>query len=142
MSDSLQPHGLYSTWNSPGQIIRVGSLSLLWGIFPTQGSNPGLPHFRQILHQLSHQGEGMCLTLPPDPVYVPRPISKGPTRPPPHSLHPGYKSGLRSSLVNGGSPLSWPAVLTASPTLMTCILLSFCLLSGNSSPDHAPRSRP
>ena len=34
----------------------VGSLSLLQGIFPTQGSNQGLPHYRQILNQLSHQG--------------------------------------------------------------------------------------
>ena len=34
----------------------VGSLSLLQGIFPTQGSNQGLPHYRQILYQLSHQG--------------------------------------------------------------------------------------
>ena len=42
VSDSLQPHGLYSPWNSPGQKPRVGSLSLLQGIFPTQGSNPGL----------------------------------------------------------------------------------------------------
>ena len=37
MSDSLQPHRLYSPWNSPGQNIEVGSLSLLQGIFPTQG---------------------------------------------------------------------------------------------------------
>ena len=43
MSDSLRPHGLYSPWNSPGQNTGVGSLSLLQGIFPTQGSNPGLP---------------------------------------------------------------------------------------------------
>ena len=35
---------------------RVGSLSLLQGIFPTQGSNPGLLHCRQILYQLSHNG--------------------------------------------------------------------------------------
>ena len=34
----------------------VGSCSLLWGIFPTQGSNPSLPHCRRILYQLSHQG--------------------------------------------------------------------------------------
>ena len=33
----------------------VGSLSLLQGIFPNQGSNPGLPHCRQILYQLSHR---------------------------------------------------------------------------------------
>ena len=43
-------------WNSPGQNTGVGSRSLLQGIFPTQGSNPGLPHCRQILYQLSHQG--------------------------------------------------------------------------------------
>ena len=35
---------------------RVGSLSLLQGIFPTQGSNPGLLHCRQILYQLNYQG--------------------------------------------------------------------------------------
>ena len=55
-SDSLRPHGLYGPWNSPGQNTGVGSLSLLQGIFPTQGSYPGLPHCRQILYQLSHQG--------------------------------------------------------------------------------------
>ena len=46
MSDSLWPHGLYSPWNSPGQNTGVGSLSFLQRIFPTQGSNPGLPHCR------------------------------------------------------------------------------------------------
>ena len=53
MSDSLQPHGLYSLWNSPGQDTRVGSLPLLKEIFPTQGSNPGLPHCRQILYHVA-----------------------------------------------------------------------------------------
>ena len=56
VSDSLQPHGLYSPWNSPGQNTAVGSLSLLQGIFPTQRLNPGLPHCRWILYQLSHPG--------------------------------------------------------------------------------------
>ena len=55
VSDSLQPHGLYSPWNSPGQNTGVGSLSLLQGIFPSQGSNPGLLHCRRILYQLSHK---------------------------------------------------------------------------------------
>ena len=63
MSDSLQPHGLYSPWNSPGQNTEVGSLSLLQGIFPTQGSNPGLPHCRQILYQLSHKGSPRILRV-------------------------------------------------------------------------------
>ena len=56
VSDSLQPHGLHSPQNSPGQNTGVCSLSLLQGIFPTQGSNPGLPHSRWILYQLSYQG--------------------------------------------------------------------------------------
>ena len=41
----------------------VGSLSLLQGIFPTQGSNPGLLHCRHILYQLSYQGSPI-LTIP------------------------------------------------------------------------------
>ena len=57
VSSSLQPHGLYSPWNSPGQDTAVGSLSLLRGIFPTQGSNPGPPRCRQSLYQLSHKGK-------------------------------------------------------------------------------------
>ena len=42
--------------DSPGQNSGVGCHSLLQRIFPTQGSNPGLPHCRQILDHLSHQG--------------------------------------------------------------------------------------
>ena len=56
MSDFLRPHRLHSSRNSLGQNTGMGSLSLLQGIFPTQGSNPGLPHCKQILYQLSHQG--------------------------------------------------------------------------------------
>ena len=52
---TLRPHGLYSPWNSPGQNTGLGSLSLLQGIFPTQGLNPGLPHCRWILCQLSNR---------------------------------------------------------------------------------------
>ena len=62
---------VYSPWNSPGQNTGVGSLSLLQGIFPTQGSNPGLPHCRQILYQLSHQGSPRILE------WVACPISRG-----------------------------------------------------------------
>ena len=35
--------------NSPGKNTGVGCHALLQGIFPTQGSNPGLPHCRWIL---------------------------------------------------------------------------------------------
>ena len=61
MSHSFRPHGLYSPWNSPGQNTGVASCSLLQGIFPTHGSNPGLLHCRQILYQLSHHGSPRIL---------------------------------------------------------------------------------
>ena len=43
-------------WNSPGENTGVGSLSLLQGLFPTQGLNSGLLHYRWVLYQLSHKG--------------------------------------------------------------------------------------
>ena len=60
MSDSFLPHELKSTrllcpWASPGKNTSMDSHSLLQGVFPTQGSNPRLLHFRQILYHLSHQ---------------------------------------------------------------------------------------
>ena len=51
----------WSPWNSSGQNTGVGSLSLLEWIFPTQESNQGLLHFRQILYQLSYQGRPMLI---------------------------------------------------------------------------------
>ena len=46
VSDSLQPHGLYSPWNSLGQNTGMGS-------------NPGLPHCRQIVYQLNLPNPGI-----------------------------------------------------------------------------------
>ena len=43
-------------WNSPDKNTRVGYYSLLQGIFPIQGLNPGLLHCRQVLYHLSYQG--------------------------------------------------------------------------------------
>ena len=60
-SNSLWPHGLYSPCNSLGQNTGVGSLSLLQRIFPNKWSNPGLPHCRKILYQLSHKGSPRIL---------------------------------------------------------------------------------
>ena len=42
--------------DSPGKNTGVGCHALLHRIFPTQGSNLGLPHCRWILYHLSHQG--------------------------------------------------------------------------------------
>ena len=50
------PPGSSVHGDSPGQYTGVGSHALLQGIFLTQGLNPGLPHSRQMLYPLSHQG--------------------------------------------------------------------------------------
>ena len=54
-----------------GPIPYVGSLSFLQGIFPTQGSNLGLPRCRRILYQLSHKGSPRILE------WVVNPFSRG-----------------------------------------------------------------
>ena len=61
VSNSLGSRGLWPTrllcpWNFPGKHTGVSSHSLLQEIFPTQGSNPGRLHCKQILYYLSHQG--------------------------------------------------------------------------------------
>ena len=77
MSSSSRPHRPYSPWNSLGQNTGVGSLSLLQGIFP----NPGLPHCRWILYQLSHQESPRMLE------WVAYPFSRG-------SPSPGIWTGV------------------------------------------------
>ena len=61
MHNSLQTHGLQPAallcpWNSAGKNNGVGCPSLLQQILPTQGSNLGLLHCRQILFHLSYKG--------------------------------------------------------------------------------------
>ena len=68
MSNSLWPHGLWPArilcpWDFPGKNTGVGCPFLLQEIFPTQGLNPGLPHCRQTLYLLSHQGSLRSLGL-------------------------------------------------------------------------------
>ena len=79
-------------WNFPGQNTGVGSLSLLQGIFPTQGLNPGLPHCRWILYQLSHKGSPRTLE------WVAYPFSKGSSRP---------RNRTRVSCIAGGFFTNW-----------------------------------
>ena len=58
------PPGFSVRGDSSGKNTQVGCPALLQEIFPTQGSNPGLPHCRQILHHLRHQESpsGMLLS--------------------------------------------------------------------------------
>ena len=92
VSNSLWTHGLYSPWNSPGQNTGVDRQSLLQGIFPTQGSNPGLLHCRWILYQLSHKGSPGILE------WVAYPFPSG-------SSWPRNRTGV--SWIAGGFFTSW-----------------------------------
>ena len=92
VSDSLQPHGLSSPCNSLGQNTGVGSLSLLQGIFPTQGSNPGLSHCSRIIYQLSHKGSPRILE------WVVYPFSSGSSQP---------RNWTRVSCTAGGFFTNW-----------------------------------
>ena len=79
-------------WDSPGQNIGVVSLFLLQGIFPIQGSNPGLPHYRQILYQLNHKGSPRIL------VWVASLFSSRSTQP---------RKRTRVSCIAGGFFTNW-----------------------------------
>ena len=61
--------------DSPSKSIGVASHALLQEIFPTQGSNSGLPNFRQIIYHLTHQGSPWILE------WVDYPFSRGSSRP-------------------------------------------------------------
>ena len=63
------PAGSSVRGDSPGKNTGVGCHALLQGIFPIQGSNPGLPHYRQILHCLSHQGNPTTIDIPTQKKY-------------------------------------------------------------------------
>ena len=128
MSYSLQPHGLYSPWNSPGQNTAVGSLSFLQGIFPIQGSNPGLPHFRRILYQLSLKGSPRILE------WVAYPFSSGSSDP---GIKPGLSESVQFSSVAQSCPtLCDPMYYTAHGILQARILewVAFPFSRGSSQP--------
>ena len=88
----VTPWTVYSLWNSPGQNTGVGSLSLLQEIFPTQGSNPGLPRCRWMLYQLSHKGSPGMLE------WVAYPFSR-------RTSQPGNRT--RVSCIAGGYFTNW-----------------------------------
>ena len=74
-SHGLQPSRLLHPWDFPGKSTGVGCHFLLQGIFLTQGSNPGLPHCRQILYQLNHKGSPRILE------WLAYPFSRGSSQP-------------------------------------------------------------
>ena len=114
MSNSLQTHGLYGPWNSPGQNTGVGSLSLLQQIFPAQELNWGLLHCRWILYQLSYQGS------PPNPSMSAKP--RGPLAQP--ALPPedtGHRACKDMASTATASPAGLPFGQRHAPNKGWCV---------------------
>ena len=112
---------------SPGKNTGVDCHILLQGIFPTQGSNPGLPHCRRILYQLSHKGIPRILE------WVAYPFSRG-------SSWPRSQTGF--SCIAGRFFISWDArkavwttAAAAAKSLQSCPTLCDPI---DSSPPGSP----
>ena len=129
VSDSLwpidsSPAGSSVNGDSPGKNTGVGCHALLQGIFPTQGSNPGLLYYRWILYHLSYQGSPWVLK------WVENPFSRG-------SSWPRNQTGV--SCIAGGFFTSWATreaprffytgcVSSWTPHLAICVCLYMLLL--------------
>ena len=61
MSNSLWPHGLNISWNSPGQKMYWIAFPFFRGSSQPRDLNLGLPHWGQILYQLNHKGSPRIL---------------------------------------------------------------------------------
>ena len=110
----VTPWTIYSPGNSlcqntgvGSQNTGVGSDSFLQGIFPTQRLNPGLPHCRWILYQMSHKGSLRILE------WVAYPFSRG-------SSWPKNKTGV--SCIAGRFFTNWDI-----PDLPYCRQILYCL---------------
>ena len=129
VSDSLWPH--YDPWNSPGQNTGVGSLFLLQGVFPTQGLNPGLPHCRQILCQLSHKESPRILER------VACPFSSESSRP---------RNGAGVSCTAGGflptERSGKPVFMEGEPCLFSSVQFSLSVVSNSLWPHELQHARP
>ena len=116
----------HSPCSSPGKNTRAGSLYLLQGILPTQGSNPGLLHCRWILDQMSHKGSPRILE------WVAYPFSRW-------SSPPRNWTGV--SCIAGGFFYQ----LSCSQILWNCLVECasvFCLDSSSISISHSPEMPP
>ena len=119
---NCSPPGSSVHGDSPGKNTGVDCYALLLGIFPTQGSNPGLPHYRRIFYHLSYQGSPRILA------WVAYLFSGQPIPYPGDLPNPGIKPGSPTLQVD-----SLPAGLPGKPHLhffwRTNLLLSSILLN-------------
>ena len=66
---TVKPTRLLCPWDFPGNSTGVDCHFLLQWIFLTQGWNPGLPHCKQTLYHLSHQGSPK-MTILSKAIYI------------------------------------------------------------------------
>ena len=99
--------------NSPDKNTEVGCRTLLQGKFPIQGSNPCLPHCRQILYHLSHQGSPRILE------WVAYLFSRG-------SSLPGNWTGV--SCIAGEFFTSWATGKSMVVVIFHCIYVFWFLM--------------
>ena len=105
----------------------MGSLSLLQGIFPTQGLNPGLPHCRWILCQLSHKGSPRMLE------WAAYPFSSGSS---------WLRNQTRVSCIEGGFFTNWARnklslgtwIIPVDPSDGLCQHMGHCGLDASDCP--------
>ena len=108
---------LLCPWDFPGKNTGAGCHAFLQGIFPTQGSNPGLPHCRQILYQVSHKGSPRILE------WVAYPVSS-------RSSWPRNQTGV--SCIVGGFFTNWAirkAHFTVWVEIITILFINFFLVN-------------
>ena len=128
MSNSLRPHGLYSSWNSPGQNTGVGSSFLLQVIFPTQGLNPGVffPLVGRFFTSWAHQGS------PRIPEWVAYPFCG--------SSQPRNQTGV--SCIAGEFFTSWATREAPSSASVQFNSVSHSVVSDSLRPHKSQLSRP
>ena len=132
------PPGSSVHGDSPGKDTRVGCHVLLQGIFPTQGSNPGLPHCQQILYHLSHQGSPGILE------WVAYPISRGSSWPRNQIGVFCIAGGFFTHRATREAPMLIPTIvhimMLLSTYLMPISLLEHELPENKHDVDHVPCS--
>ena len=117
------PPGSSVHGDSPRKNTRVGCHALLQGIFPTQGSNPGLSHGKWILYRLSHQGSPRILE------WIAYPFSRRSSQ---------LRTWTRVSCIAGRFLISWvtrEALVTHTTTLLEVCCCNLRLKHRTKRPD-------
>ena len=118
--------GLYSPrpeFSRPAYVLQdLSTRSFLQGIFPTQGLNPGLPHCRWILYQLSHQGSALSGKVPGNFVLWGLILCQRAFLSLFHRAKLYWVFFLHSQQVSGGDCQFWSIEHFDCPTLVTSVI--------------------